>query len=198
MKNYKEDFLFDNYEIIKRVINKKAVIKIGDLEVTSGKIIIGDFGSGISIDHELAATFPIGKFPVYHSRIYEASVLIAFTDEEPVAWKAASYNLQKKVYLKAFVVETGNFCFTDSDGLNAIINNVNSNLYVESFWEDEIYSRCIQKNYKGYFNIPIANSQNNIIATDTESEEGIYKSYIGYNPTGNIVCLFTELGPVMF
>jgi len=196
MKEYKEVLLSDNYEVTRRILNKKAVVKEGDLNVTSGKIIIGDFGSSISSDHELAATFPIGKFPVYYSRIYEASVIITFTDEEPVTWKVASYNFQKKVYLKSFVVETDNFCITDSDGLAAIIKNENSNLYKEGFWEDEICTRYIQKNCKGYFNIPIANSQNNIITTDTEQGDGIYKSYIGYGQTGNITCLYTELVPV--
>lgn len=198
MKQHTEELLVNNYEIINKIINQEAVIKLGDVEFTSGKIIIGDFASNISTDNELAETFPIGKFPIYYFSIYESGIFIPFVNEEPVNWKVALFNSQKKTKLKSFDLETGNFCITDSDGHAAILKNESNNLYSVNFWEDEIISRYIQEDCEWYYNILIANSKNNLITINTEQIDEIFKSYIGYDLTGNIVCLYTDLGSVMF
>ncbi|MBN8570224.1 MAG: DUF4241 domain-containing protein, partial [Ignavibacteria bacterium] len=145
-----------------------------------------------------AETFPIGKFPIYYFSIYESGIFIPFVNEEPVNWKVALFNSQKKTKLKSFDLETGNFCITDSDGHAAILKNESNNLYSVNFWEDEIISRYIQEDCEWYYNILIANSKNNLITINTEQIDEIFKSYIGYDLTGNIVCLYTDLGSVMF
>lgn len=194
-----KELLQDNYEITERMLNNEAFFKLGELEITSGKLIIGDFGNNISIKNEVLETFPQGKFPIYYFRYTSAGAIIPFdTSKKIAAWKYAFYNSQTKKLKKYFDVESGNFCFTDSDGFAAIVKNESNNLYNNSFWKDEIMHRLLSTHRKASFDIPIANSQNNIITTSTEFGDGQYSSYIGYNENDDIVCLYTDLGPVLF
>lgn len=191
--------LSDNYKIAQRVINNTAIEKVGDLKITSGKLVIGDFGNSHSALNKLVDTFPIGVFPVYYIRFADAGTFIFFdVTKRAVKWKCAKFDTKVKKLIKNMKVDSGRFSITDQDGQAAIIQNEINNLYPNDFWWDEILTPFLAKKYARSIDIPIANSQNNIITTNTELGAGLYSAYIGYDKNRDIVCLFTQAGPAIF
>lgn len=159
------------FETARAITNHGILTKIGDLNISSGSLIIGDIIHGITENNGLVQKFPIGIFPVYYYRHINAGVFIIFDNSKrPDKWKMAVYFTTSKNPLKTFKVETGDFVFVDKEGIDIIINNEEKKVYPNGFTEDEISQRFKNNKEILHFDIPIVNSKNNILLMHTEWE----------------------------
>jgi len=199
MDPYRKNEVIDAFEIARAITKHGILTKIGDLNITSGSLIVGDIIHEITESNKLVQKFPIGTFPVYYYRFNNAGTLIMFDDTKtPNKWELANYFTKKRKVVQKFLVETAHFVYMDKDGLDTIAKNELENLYPEGFVLDEISQRFKNNKDTLHFDIPIANCQNNLILIHTEWGDDSYSSYIGLDKEGIPVCLYTDLGDAKF
>lgn len=195
MNSYIRSETAEVVDITRAILDHGILTKVSEINITSGTLIVGDFNHGLTQNNELLEKFPIGKFPVYYFRYFHAGTLIVFDKSlTPTKWKIAKYFTSSTKPLTTFDVESGDFVYVDKDGLNAISNNEKNKVYPNNFKDDEIYQRFQANINTLHFDIPIINSQNNLILMHTEYGDDTYKSYIAYNAKRIPVCLYTSLG----
>lgn len=177
--------------------------KIGNLTITSGKIIAKD--PLISINRQpfttaiapgvYAVTLYIAKFPNNDSRV--AFAVLEITDKPVVKWQMAVFpgvaiESLKEGEIIGYGVDTGTGCFMDEDALR----------FIEELDEDDdeeltdkITDILDDKRVPSwsYANVKLRMPhKNNLIAFSTGFGDGIYTSYFGFDETGQVSCLLTD------
>ena len=120
----------------------KTFNHLGDIQISSGKLIVADPSSEISKLNILKEEFPIGKYPVYYFRKENAGVLVIFErNKTPEKWKTVVFETDTKEKIDKFWVGSGSLCVMDFDAQKYVVENESLGIYPNGFWNEEVYAR---------------------------------------------------------
>lgn len=172
-----------------------SIHQIGELILTSGKIIVWDPLIGLDLRYYLKKTIQPGRYPVQLSvadfqpnsdpRI--ACAMVRFTEETTVKWEIATItnpDSNQKDEIICYGVDAGTGCFIDWDAAQSIENQFPEQEEFEGFC-DQITS-TMKKNSSGKYsvggwaNVQVNDTtEANIIAFSSGWGDGGYASFWG-------------------
>ncbi len=172
--------------------------RLGNLVITSGKIVACDPYYCVDTEPFAAQQIPTGQYPVIVSiahlensdqRIAYAAIL--FGDTLPVSWRFAAPSGEDETY--GYCVDSGTGCFMDVDAVNAFAP-ICEPYDVDT---DPLLAQMSRQytNTWGWANLCMnQETGTNIIAFSSGWGDGGYSSYFGYDENEHIVCLLTDFG----
>ena len=176
-----------------------SVVKVGNLDVPSGKIMACDPGT-LSPHDAKSFTFeqvvPKGQHPVFismatvgpeHKRV--AAAKVQFSNEKVTRWEMALRAGQRIQDLKqnemsGYGVDCGTGCFADP----SIFNGLRDNEYDEKTTDKLFQDMDEHGGDWGSLSLP----KGNLIAVHSGWGDGFYASYFGLDSSGRPVCLVTD------
>jgi len=182
-------------------VYKMHPLYIGNLALTSGKIVVGEPYYFFDIE-PLDIALKIGTYPVYLAEvIIKKKNLVVDKRNALVKVKLASSPAVTWKYKASFSVDGGTGGYFDYQNLKEIISNQNFDNFIDSVMKEFGTTYTIPKPfhekhhlYHQYKNISYKDS--NIIIFSAGWGDGVYNSYIGYDSEGNVVEILTDLGVI--
>ncbi len=203
---------FQAGQVLNRVFFGNKILKphkIGELCLTSGKLVVCDPICFLLGTDPFAANFHPGYYPVIISVAYNqnneepmpAYAMVRLDEQTPVRWEMATKSGEDITELKegeafGYYVDSGISCFMDDDAAELLVN---STLEAENEDEDlvtELDNLLDENTSLGfmYANLCVnETTKANIIAFSTGIGDGFFVSYFGYDTNNNIVGVVTEL-----
>lgn len=197
--------------------NNFKILKLGNLNITSGKIIVSDplYSLPYAGTDKFEKTVKKGSFPVVvavfedkkNGPIYMASKL-SFSKAQPVKFQLAlkaneDYTKLNEDEIYGYPVQTGLASFCDAKAqidYQVFCNEVKKKYRNPNIYET-YFARAFEENGKNnpkwqspqgdWLNFNIPNSKYNIVMMNSGVENGVYPSYWGYDEYGEICCLIT-------
>jgi hypothetical protein len=173
-------------------------ITIGNIKITSGRIIACDPFLTQEYGKPFTQAFPTGEFPVQLSIAHLekkgetiAFARIKFSDEPVAKWEFALLKDQKPIPVggeekHGYAVDAGRGTFMDEEALNALDKKTAGNM------GHEIYKQT-NKNYRNGWNATIYDFDNyNLAAFTSGFGDGRYSTYIGFDASGKPCRLLTD------
>lgn len=183
------------------------VIRIGKVELTSGRIVASD--PLVGPDHPaFVRTVPPGDYPV---TLYQASGRIAaasmrFAEGKPVRWELAMIPGQDINSLKGdeffgYPVDAGLGCYMDADTY-ALIQEREKQVQAEKSssdinYYDDVLATELQANNDDYaLHRPISGKRGNVAVFSSGWGDGFYPVFWGLDGSGRPLVLFTDFGVI--
>ncbi len=162
---------------------------IGNIEVSSGKIIVTD--GMVPQETPLKATFPIGIFAIEiaiaswgdDKRVAFSRVI--FKKDPPVTWFHANFEGSAPGSMDGFPVDSGTGTYVDYS------NRKRVGVYPFGSQFKEISDSLAEKSFDSY-----KKSGTDISIFTTGYGDGLYASYVGYDADGDICRLVSDFGVV--
>lgn len=197
--------------------NNFKILKLGNLNITSGEIIVSDplYSLPYGGTDKFTKKVKKGSFPVIvavfedkkNGPVYMASKL-SFSKSTPVKFQLAlkhneDYDKLKENEIYGYPVETGLASFCDAQSqvdyaefCNEIKKkyrnpNIYETYFARAFEENGEKNPKWQRPEGDWLNFRIPNSKGNIVMMNSGVGNGVYPSYWGYDEDGEICCLIT-------
>ena len=208
---------YDQYFSVNNANNKEfSVLELGDLAITSGKIIAADPLVFLGKVSPFTQTIKPGKYPVKIC-VYDtdmgagyAFAKLEITKEKAEKWELAiTERVQDRIHeLKddqyfGFPVDAGyaSLCDNDTQELyrafeqDFIESHPDANMY-DDFFYDKLQENVEDKtnpNAVGKFlDFALPDTENNIIIFQSGFGDGYYPAYWGYDTNGNVTALVID------